>query len=38
MPVCSSVDPEMTALEGNRVVRCHLYDAPGTGAPDTVIP
>jgi oligopeptide/dipeptide ABC transporter ATP-binding protein len=38
MPVCSTVDPEMTAVGENRVVRCHLYDAPGTGVLDATIP
>ena len=38
IPVCSTVDPEMTALKDNRGVRCHLYDAPGTGDLNTIIP
>jgi len=25
LPICSEVDPEMTALEDGRVVRCHLF-------------
>jgi oligopeptide/dipeptide ABC transporter ATP-binding protein len=25
LPICSEVDPEMTALEEGRVVRCHLF-------------
>ena len=25
LPLCSEVDPEMTSVEGGRVVRCHLF-------------
>jgi len=36
MPICVEADPEMMSLGEEHVVRCHLYDAPGTGAPGTI--